>query len=138
MKAQFVPDGLRIRADRSEFERLRAGEPIALDCAGPGRIEVRRCDRLAAVGVAGGVLPYIPAASLDELAARLPCRYGVEATTRLDGWTLHLAYESTSATSVRLGSVDARRETPNHCRPRGARRARGPGGPRPAPAERAT
>ena len=93
MKARFAPDGLRVRVDRPEFERLRQGEPLALDCAGAVRVEVHRGDRLRIESAAGLVRLHLPGDALEALAGRLPAREGIEGTVERSGRPLQVAFE---------------------------------------------
>lgn len=93
MKAQFAPGVLRVRVDRLEFERLRSGEAVRLDCAGAAAVEVRQGDRLSVEATRGEVHLRLPAGELDALGARLPSREGIEATIGLAGRMLRLAFE---------------------------------------------
>jgi hypothetical protein len=93
MKAQFLPGGLRIRVDRAEFERIRAAEPVTLECAGLGRIDVCAARELSVTREAGVLTLRLPGTELEALAARLPCREGIEAAVELAGRVLHVTLE---------------------------------------------
>lgn len=80
MKLQLAVDTVRVRLSVAEFAALCAREVVAAELPLPGqaalRVSLRGGDAFAVTGP--GLQLELPAADLAALAARLPCREGLE------------------------------------------------------------
>ncbi|MFZ5656274.1 MAG: hypothetical protein ACOY37_04325 [Pseudomonadota bacterium] len=93
MKVQFTPASMRIRVDQAEFGRLRAGTALVLGMPGAWRVEVAIGEPIAMRQDGNRLAVALPAAALEELAARLPSRDGIAARVEVAGHALDLAFE---------------------------------------------
>lgn len=93
MKAQFVPDGLRIRVDPAEFEQLREHGRLQLALPGAWRVQLRVAAAFAVVQDGATLAVDLPADALAGLAARLPSREGIAGRVDCAGRPVDLAFE---------------------------------------------
>lgn len=92
MKVQFAPGRMRVRVDRAEFDRLRSGATLVLDVA-RWAVHLEATDAFGLNAQDDRLVLGLPAGALEELAARLPSRDGIEAVLELGGRPLAIAFE---------------------------------------------
>lgn len=80
MKLQLAPGSLRLRLDRAEFDRLLAGESLALCVPMPGgrwQVHAMSAEAFALRPDGPRLALELPAGELAGLATRLPSREGL-------------------------------------------------------------
>ena len=107
MKLQFGNDRVRLRVSHAELALLRGGGTASAGVAWPGapwRIDVRVGDGLSMHLADAVVRLVLPRNDVDDLAARLPSRDGLQFRLELPSGPLDLHFE----VDVRDGRTRAR------------------------------
>ena len=114
MKVQLDGQQVRFRIDEAELARLQVGDAIenrtsvAGACSWTQRVQLSASASASIRMMADALLLEIPAAQLNELVTRLPCRDGLQWRLPVsDEWLIEVRFD-----------IDVRDSTRNRVRPR--------------------